>query len=178
MWPNFLSQIKSLLVKQQLTLASRFDLNNSDYWITWPNKLVVSILGFCVNGHQSNRRSKDSINPDSLPNRKRWIKKKIEIFQGTFRFFIQTSSASSLHRFNSGLFRSADELQSERQKGLLSFLNLRQWWWHKWQSCGVVSRHPSSIPLCAGLFSLSINQWQVLKQVTHGGAMLTDFLKK
>ena len=38
--------------------------------------------------------------------------------------------------------------------------------------------NPSLIPLGAGLFSLSTNQWCVLNQVLHGGATLTDFLKK
>ena len=35
----------------------------------------------------------------------------------------------------------------------------------------------SSILLGARLFSLSINQWRVLKQVPRGGATLTDFPK-
>ena len=36
---------------------------------------------------------------------------------------------------------------------------------------------PSSIPLGAGVFTLSINQWRVLNQVPGGGATLTDFPK-
>ena len=37
--------------------------------------------------------------------------------------------------------------------------------------------NPSVIPLGAGLFSLSINQWHFLNQVPCGGATLTDFPK-